>query len=51
MQDISREVVEQVLDVPLFFAREPEAISDRVVGYESWFTGRPEFRGVGVTSS
>jgi peptide/nickel transport system substrate-binding protein len=50
MQDISREVVEQVLDMPLFFAREPEAISDRVVGYESWVTGRPEFRGVGVTS-
>ncbi len=48
MQDISREVVEQVLDMPLFFAQEPEAISDRVVGYESWFTGRPEFRGVGV---
>jgi len=49
MQDISREVVEQVLDMPLFFAQEPEAISDRVVGYESFFTGRPEFRGVGVT--
>jgi peptide/nickel transport system substrate-binding protein len=50
MQDISREVVEQVLDMPLFFAQEPEAISDRVVGYESFFTGRPEFRGVAVTS-
>jgi peptide/nickel transport system substrate-binding protein len=48
MQDISTEVVEQVLDMPIFFAQEPEAINDRVVGYESYFTGRPEFRGVGV---
>ena len=50
MQDISREVVGQVLDMPLFFAQEPEGINDRVVGYESWVTGRPEFRGVGVTA-
>jgi peptide/nickel transport system substrate-binding protein len=49
MQDVSREVVAQVLDMPLFTAQEPEGINDRVVGYQSWFTGRPEFRGVGVT--
>ena len=50
MQDISTEVVEQVLDMPVFFAREPEAINNRVQCYESYFTGRPEYRGVGVTS-
>ncbi len=48
LQDVSREVVGQVLDMPIFFAQEPEGINDRVVGYESWVTGRPEFRGVGV---
>ena len=50
MQNISTEVVEQVLDMPVFFAREPEAINNRVQCYESYFTGRPEYRGVGVTS-
>jgi peptide/nickel transport system substrate-binding protein len=49
MQDVSREVVEQVLDMPIFFALEPLGVNDRVVGFESYLTGRPEYRGVGVT--
>lgn len=49
MQAVSDEVVNEVLDMPLFFAQEPEGVSQRVVGYESWLTGKPEFRGVAVT--
>lgn len=48
-EDLTQEVVDNVLDLPLFFAREPQGVGDRVVGYESFVTGRPEFRGVGVT--
>jgi peptide/nickel transport system substrate-binding protein len=51
LQGVSTEVVEQVLDMPLFFALEPMGVNDRVVGYEDYFTGKPEFRGVAVASS
>ena len=49
MQQVSTEIVEQMLDMPLFFALEPLGVNDRVVGFEAYITGRPEYRGVGVT--
>ena len=49
LQDVSREVVDQVLDMPLFFAREPVAVSERVVGFVPYVTGRPDYRTLGVT--
>lgn len=49
LQDVTREVVDQVLDMPLFFAREPVAVSERVVGFVPYVTGRPDYRSLGVT--
>jgi peptide/nickel transport system substrate-binding protein len=49
LQDVSREIVAQVLDMPLFFAREPVAVNERVVGYVPFVTGRTDYRSLGVT--
>jgi peptide/nickel transport system substrate-binding protein len=49
LEDVSREAVGQVLDMPLFFIVVPEAVNDRVVDYEPSIIERPEYRGVGVT--
>jgi peptide/nickel transport system substrate-binding protein len=49
LEEVSREAVEQALDMPLFFVVVPEAVNDRVVGYEPSIIERPEFRGTGVT--
>jgi peptide/nickel transport system substrate-binding protein len=49
-QDVSREIVDQVLDMPLFFAREPVAVSEKVVGFVPYVTGRPDYRFLGIAS-
>lgn len=48
LQDLSTEIVDNLLEISLFFPQEPEGINDRVVGYVPYISGKPEFRGVGV---
>ncbi|MFV0307366.1 MAG: ABC transporter substrate-binding protein [Desertimonas sp.] len=49
-QQMSTEITDQLLDQVLFFAQEPQGVSDRVVGLESYISGIQEFRGVGVAA-
>ena len=48
LQQISDEVVDQVLDIPLVFQEVGWVTRDDVVGFEPNMLGRVEFRGVGV---
>lgn len=50
-EDVTRELVDNTLVIPLFFARAPVVVSERVVGYEPSITNRPDYRGLGVAAS
>jgi ABC-type transport system substrate-binding protein len=49
--DVTRELVDNTLVIPLFFARAPVVLSERVVGYVPSITNRPDYRSVGVAAS
>jgi peptide/nickel transport system substrate-binding protein len=44
----SAAVTEAALDVPLYFPITPSVFTDRVLGWQSWLSGKPEFRYVGL---
>jgi peptide/nickel transport system substrate-binding protein len=44
----SAAVVEAALDVPLYFPITPSVFTDRVIGWQTWLSGKPEFRYVGL---
>ncbi len=44
-------VTEEALDVVLYFPVTPTLTTDAVVGLESYLSGKPEFRGVGLRAS
>lgn len=46
LREATRVVVEEAIDVPLFFPSLPNVWSDRVVGAEAYLSGKQEFRGV-----
>ena len=49
-EDVTRELVDNTLVIPLFFARAPVVVSDRVVGYVPSITNRPDYRSLGVAA-
>ncbi|MEP4649962.1 MAG: ABC transporter substrate-binding protein [Ilumatobacter sp.] len=50
LQAASRQVTEDALDVVIYFTTTPVVYASNVTGVEGWFSGKPEFRGMGVTS-
>lgn len=49
LQAASAQVTKDALDVVIYFTTTPIVYSDKVVGVQGWFSGKPEFRGMGVT--
>jgi hypothetical protein len=49
-EEVTHELVDHTLVIPLFFARAPVALSDRVVGYVPNITNRPDSRSLGVAA-
>lgn len=48
LQAASAAVTDAALAVPLFFPTSPYAMTDRVLGWQVWLSGKPEFRHVGL---
>lgn len=48
-EKLTTALVEQAMDVPLYFPFANLAYTDQVVGFQNWVTGKMEFRGVGMT--
>ena len=44
----SAAVTEAALDVPLYYPITPYVYTDQVLGYQTWLSGKPEFRYVGL---
>ena len=49
LESLTTAIVEQAMDVPLYFPYANLAYTDQVVGFQNWVTGKMEFRGVGMT--
>jgi ABC-type transport system substrate-binding protein len=45
---LSAQIVEDALDVPVYFPDAVYVSTDDVVGLQIWIGGKPEFRGVGM---
>jgi hypothetical protein len=48
MHRFSRRTALAALDVPLYFPITPSVFTDRVIGWQTWLSGKPEFRYVGL---
>lgn len=44
----SAQIVADAMDVVLYYPQTPYVYGENVVGFEQWFSGKPEFRGMGV---
>ncbi|WP_420452384.1 ABC transporter substrate-binding protein [Ilumatobacter sp.] len=50
LQAASAQIVEDAMDVVMYYPQTPYAYGENVVGFEQWFSGKPEFRGMGVAT-
>ena len=48
LQAASAQIVEDAMDVVMYYPQTPYVYGSDVVGFEQWFSGKPEFRGMGV---
>ena len=44
----SAQIVVDAMDVVMYYPQTPYVYGENVVGFEQWFSGKPEFRGMGV---
>ncbi len=51
LQAASAQVTVDALDVPLYYPVTPGVFTDQVLGIQSWISGKPEFRNVGLKAS
>lgn len=51
LQKASAQVTADALDVPLYFPITPSVYTERVLGAQSWLSGKPEFRYIGLAKA
>ena len=49
LAEMTTAVMQDALEVPLYFPYANLAYNDKVVGFQNWVTGKLEFRGVAMT--
>jgi len=50
IQAASGQILADALDVSYYYPQTPFVYSENVVGFQQWFSGKPEFRNMGVAS-